>query len=397
MIEKVLKDDMCLGCGICESIYGKENIEIELKNNRFARPRIKKEIETDIFNKVCPAVNVIFDSNYSKSIWGNYAHIYLGWSLNHDIRYRASSGGVITQILLYLLKNKTVDAIIHIGASKNDPLTNEVYLSTSVEDVLHNTGSRYSPASPLINIDNVLALDKTFAFVGKPCDIRALKNYSLINPKVNEKIKYTLSFFCAGTPSYQSTLKILEKLDVKKNEVYKFSYRGNGWPGRATVEKKFGESKSMSYDESWGKILGRDVQKGCRFCLDGTGEIADIACGDAWYGDEKGFPIFIEQDGRNIIFTRTQKGDDLIQRLAKDEKLYIENFDKKVHLIKNMQPYQYDRKSTMFYKIIALKLFRKYVPNYDIKYLTLYSKNTPFKRKIRVFLGTCKRILQGKI
>ena len=57
----------------------------------------------------------------------------------------------------------------------------------------------------------------------------------------------------------------------------------------------------MSYAQSWGEILTKHVQFRCKVCPDGSGGFADVACADAWYGDERGYPSFEEE--RRILDT----------------------------------------------------------------------------------------------
>ena len=86
-------------------------------------------------------------------------------------------------------------------------------------------------------------------------------------------------------------------------------YRGDGWPGYATATQYDGKVFKMDYNTSWGQILGRDIMKMCRFCLDGIGEMADISCCDAWYLTNDNKPDFSEADGRNAVFCRSKLGD----------------------------------------------------------------------------------------
>lgn len=53
--------------------------------------------------------------------------------------------------------------------------------------------------------------------------------------------------------------------------------------------------------------------KMCRFCLDGIGEMADIACCNAWYLTEDDKSNFIEADGRNKIICRSKQGVEIVQ------------------------------------------------------------------------------------
>ena len=62
-----------------------------------------------------------------------------------------------------------------------------------------------------------------------------------------------------------------------------------------------------------------------------------------------------------------------------------------------MQPNHYIRKATMFSSIIAMKIMNKSVPKYNLIKLLKYSKNVSVKINLKIFFGTLKRILKGKI
>ena len=48
----------------------------------------------------------------------------------------------------------------------------------------------------------------------------------------------TIGIFCAGTPSSQGTLDLLEKQGIDPRTVEEIRYRGNGWPGKFSVKIK---------------------------------------------------------------------------------------------------------------------------------------------------------------
>ena len=144
-------------------------------------------------------------------------------------------------------------------------------------------------------------------------------------------------------------------------------------------------------------ILGRDVRKICRFCADGTGELADISCGDAWYLNENGKPDFTERPGRNVIFARTEKGEELLKEVIKDGKIETISFDPDIEGLCKMQPYHYTRKASLqVYKWALLFCGRKF-PNYESKKLAMFAKGFSLKQKILRFGGTVQRVLKGTI
>ena len=63
----------------------------------------------------------------------------------------------------------------------------------------------------------------------------------------------------------------------------------------------------------------------CRFCVDGVGELADVSCGDAWYLLPDGEPDCSEHEGRNFIFSRSDKGDSLVKEAFKAGYIFIDD------------------------------------------------------------------------
>lgn len=383
----------CIGCGLCEAVF-RNNAEVRINSQGFYRPYFNEKPDMNLLNKICPLNNNSQD--YSSNIWGVYESVYLGHSKDDLIREQGSSGGVITQSLIYLLDNKIVDAVIHIGASTDNPTENVIYVNSSRKEVLKNAGSRYSPSAPLTRIDEYLKLDKKYAFVGKPCDVRALRNYAKVNKHVDEKILYAFSFFCMGTPSYLGTDKLIQELGFDKNNIKDLRYRGNGWPGSATAVDDKGNSSSMSYSKSWGTITGEFLQPYCRWCADGVGEFADVSCGDAWYLDDNLKPKFDEADGRNVVFARNLKGQELLNEMIEAGVIELNDFSKDIELLKYMNYSQHHRKSTMFGKILGLKLLGRDVPYYKLSDLRAWSKETSKYKNIRSLIGTVTRGLKGK-
>lgn len=329
------------------------------------------------------------------SMWGIVKGAYFGHSNNEVIRRKASSGGILTEIACYLLKSHKVDVVVQIGADDTEPMKTKVVYAESVEEVIQHCGSRYTASSVLIDLIKMIDVSKKYAVIGKPCDIQVLKKYLNQNEKMSKSIVFLLSFFCAGTPSYQANLKLIEKLNVKQQDVAKLSYRGNGWPGKTTVITKDGVSSSIEYEESWGEILGRDLQEICRFCWDGVGEAADISCGDGWHV-RNGKPSFEERQGRNVIFARTEIGVQLLEEMSSQQIIELDKISD-LSIMKEMQPNHYMRKAIMFSRILAMRLFLKSTPNYRLRDLYPYAKLLSFKDNLKMFAGSVKRIIQKRM
>ena len=92
-----------------------------------------------------------------------------------DVRFRAASGGVLTALAAYLVESGKVSFILQVRASLDRPVPAETVMSEDGASVVRSTGSRYGPATPLASIMDALDRDEPFAFVGKPCDVGALR------------------------------------------------------------------------------------------------------------------------------------------------------------------------------------------------------------------------------
>lgn len=383
--------DYCTGCGLCiqECKAG------VLMKKGFLIPELKME-DSEFCKKICPVAG----SNASaEGNWGRYRAIYTGFAADRGIRKKASSGGVITALCMFLLKSELVDGIIHTGKDREKPWRTCTVCSTTQDEVISHAGSRYTQSMTFVNIQSLMQDGKKYAVVGKPCDIVALKNYMEIHSEIREKVYCTISFFCAGQPSEKANIRLIEAMGCSLEKCKDLQYRGNGWPGSATAIDNMGNAFRMSYADSWGGILGRDIRKACRFCMNGTGEPADISCGDAWILGTDGKPDFSERDGINVILARSEVGEHLLDAACAADAIKLCSNRNIINELPIIQRYQYERKATMVSKVLAMKLMLRKTPAYRM--ITLFNigkqSDVTLKRQFKIFAGSLKRILQHKM
>lgn len=401
VLQNIIKNDMCCGCGLCESICTKNFVKIEINNQGFYRPTIKNKISDNtetIISAVCPALVVKKPGQFrllkTDPIWGDYESVYIATSTNDTIRENSSSGGIISSALIYLLESKQIDAAIHIGRSSEDPFVNAIHLSTTTEDVLNHSNSRYAPAAPLNTILEILESGKKYAFVGKPCDVAALRQLSGINSNVANQVLFYFSFFCAGTPSIKATEKLVDSFKIEAKNVDKIDFRKDGWPGYFKVLDKNGKEYKMSYNDSWGNVLCKQLQVRCKICGDGIGELADITCGDGWSNfDKKGYPTFKNEKGKSIIFSKTLKGEKLLNSLIKENKIEVIEQLNDLRKIDLIQPGQLLKKQFLKARLFAFKIRGISYPVYDSFLYKNANRNVNILKQIKQFLGTLKRII----
>jgi coenzyme F420 hydrogenase subunit beta len=394
-VKQILEADLCLGCAACTYVVP-EKITMEISGEGYLRPQVKSALSAEDHGrvvKVCPGINVVYqprDARYHE-LWGPLVSAGVGWSTDDGLRHKASSGGAISAIAAYLIKDGNVDAILHIGVSASDPLRNEFRISRTPEEITANAGSRYAPGTPLEGLTEAVKQFSRIGLIGKPCDIVAIRKIAALDPDLSSRIAFCMSFMCAGVPSLKGTHAVLRELQVAPEDVVAFRYRGNGWPGHATATTRQGVSRSMTYEASWGRILNKHLQFRCKICVDGTGEFADLTCADAWYGTADGYPDFEEHQGRSLILSRNAAGEALIRDAVAAGFLHVEPLAEVE--IERMQPYQASRKRMLLSRIAALRLFGRSAPIYDLGLLWQLARKGGIKNNLRSFVGMTKRLL----
>jgi coenzyme F420 hydrogenase subunit beta len=395
-VEKVVKDGNCTGCGGCALLS--TNIEMKLDSSGFMRPTFLQEAVSDsdpnlvrLFRRMCPGVSVSERADPTllhHPTFGKFVSAWEGRATDDLVRKTGSSAGVLTALSTWLIESNQTALVVGSARDQVKPSRTVPVAIMSREEALLSAGSRYAPVS---NLQLLKPNAATNAFVGKPCEASAAKQLFDATKVPEESRPVLLSFFCAGTPSQNATEELVRKLGVEVEDVRTLDYRGNGWPGDFRLGLNDGTDRSMSYHESWGGHLGRDLQWRCKLCVDGTGGHADIAVGDYWHADEKGFPIFSDADGTSAVIARTQRGEALLQQAAAAGVLSLGPLD--LRKVAAIQPLQVARKNTLLGRLVGRRLGGKSVPRYR-GYSLVRLGLTDLRNSIKSTLGTYRRTVR---
>ncbi|MCU7548270.1 Coenzyme F420 hydrogenase/dehydrogenase, beta subunit C-terminal domain [Chitinophagaceae bacterium LB-8] len=395
VISEIDRSGLCLGCGLCEAVLGKENCTMQLRDDGFFHPQFKRldKKSERVINEICPSINVRNEYELKKDerIWGKIIQLYEGFSADQEVRAKSSSGGVVSALAIYLLEHKKVDAVLHVGGDADDYQQNKLRKSYDREDVIRNNSSRYAPALMFSDIFEILnQSDEIFCFIGKPCDIAALKNFLRVYPTYQDRFKLTISIVCAGMPSFNGTRKLISDFHPQV-PIKNLSYRGNGWPGYFSFSDNSGKVYSKSYNDSWGKVLNRHLCFRCKICPEGIGLLADIAIGDAWE-TKNGYPDFTEKEGNSLVITRTAIGQQVVDELINDEAIFCKSLP--VEKLRLMQPFQYRRRKYAGMRIIAAMIAKQFLFRFHNLYIYRNLEFKSPKRLMKEFLGTFKRAIK---
>jgi len=318
--------------------------------------------------EVCPSIKLAAmedphndEHSHSDPVWGVWRRIAHYHAADPSECYQGASGGVLTALAVYLLKSGQVDFILHARASGKDPLLGESCLSFNRDQVLEAAGSRYAPTAVLINIREVLERSQPFVVIGKPCDISALRNYARHDPRVNQLVRYWLTFVCGGFMPPEGTAKFLRDRAIDPDNVSRLRYRGHGFPGPVHVETLDDQQFDFSYVEFWGEDYKRwTLPHRCKICPDSIGEAADLVAADPWPGGGPD-PEHLEAPGNNVILCRSKAGENLLQQATASAALAVGS-EGSIEMLNDYQPHQVARKFTAWPRFQGLEAEGRLVP-----------------------------------
>lgn len=394
-VEDIASWRLCLGCGACAWACAEGKVRLADIIQDGIRPRVSGECGgcTECVD-VCPGIETThrrFPAGSIKGLrkgWGPVLGIWEGHAADPELRFRGSSGGAATALALYSLQRLDASGVLHSGSREDEPWLNRTFFSTTEEELLARSGSRYSPASPCEGFGLLEKAPSPGVFIGKPCDAAALRKAQALSRELKEKTALSISIFCAGTPSTLGTIELLNKFNISAGSLKYLRYRGMGWPGMWTAGLKDNGEFRLTYKEAWG-FLQRYRPLRCHLCPDGTGEFADVSCGDPWYRK-----ISKDEPGLSLVIARTPEGQRTIEAAARDGYLKIWKIDP--GLLKASQENLLMKRSAIWGRLLAMRLLGAPLPK--LRGFSLLSNwlGLSLAQKAKSLGGTARRVITRK-
>lgn len=327
-IEKIVNHQLCTGCGTCVALCPLSIIKMRKNENNMYEPFITGECnKCKTCTNVCPGKNLdikrLRNSSYrddKQKLIGPIIANYVGCSCDQKVRQKATSGGLISSLLIFALDQNIIDGVLVTKMSLKDPFEPESYIARSPEDIINACGSKYYPVPLNMNLGQILEEEGKFAVVGLPCHLHGIKKAQNEDSRLKEKIILTFGIFCSHNVNFRGTEFLIDYLNIDKEQIASFAFRTNGWPGCFKVNLKDGKEKFIPLPRYWPPIFGRFffTPYRCTLCPDGLAELADISFGDAW------LPEFADNtQGISILISRTSDGDQLVQKAIADGRIHL--------------------------------------------------------------------------
>jgi coenzyme F420 hydrogenase subunit beta len=308
LIQDVQNPGMCHHCGGCVSFCTAVNYGA-LEAGPDGRPRYKdkeKCIECGLCWSICPEISELDQEMKRRSAWsipmGRIIEATAARAKDPAIREKATDGGVVTALLTHLMEAGRIDgAIVSQPAGAfirkpclavtQDEIIGAAGFNFNTSQGVASYGDTYSTYSPSVHGLGPLARKglHRVAFVGTPCQIKALRKMQVMGIVPSDAIQYCLGLFCTGNFTFGDAERDqLETLGgFTWDQVKKVNVKEH-----LLVHLHSGERKKIRLDD-----LDFMKRHACRFCDDYTAEYADISFGG----------IGVDEGWTNIL-TRTPVG-----------------------------------------------------------------------------------------
>lgn len=313
---------LCSGCHACVNVCSQHCIAMINDKEGFLYPQIDQErcINCGICEKTCPIKNrttITKDEDKVKA--------YAAYSTNADIRLSSSSGGVFTEIAVYVLNNQGVV----FGASfDKDFCVKHIHIE-SIIDLPKLRTAKYVQSvigNAYSEVKKFLDTGRMVLFTGTPCQIGGL--YAYLGGD-HEKL-ITQDLICHGVPSPSVWHKYLEEVKqenkLERIEHINFRAKPEGWKryhvticGKNTNGEPVVLSELAGYNRFM-KIFLLDLclRPSCYNCsFKQMIRQSDIMLADFW-GIEKVMPQLRDNRGISLVLVFSVKGQRVFDEIKKN-------------------------------------------------------------------------------
>ncbi|MBU1122671.1 MAG: Coenzyme F420 hydrogenase/dehydrogenase, beta subunit C-terminal domain [Candidatus Omnitrophica bacterium] len=306
---KTKKADLCVSCGICSAVCPQGAVKLVYKLGQFlpevdARGCIKCGLCLDL----CPGYDIypldLRDKDFISFIKDNALMSYTAYAKNFKNRMNSASGGVITSLIVDLIKTAKFDCAFILDFNMFCEQEVKLEATNDLSKIRMSAKSKYIPAS----VENVIKIlkeknQKKYIIVGVPCQIFGIKKF-IRKFRLKEDNLLFLGLFCSHTNNF-NIIKYFEQTYKHDGEkLVKFDFRNkekNGWPG--DTKMIFNSSRELVVDREVRMELKKIFQLNrCLFCVDKLNRLADISVGDCYINRQR------SSFGKSSVIAMSEKG-----------------------------------------------------------------------------------------
>ncbi len=252
---------------------------------------------------------------------------FAGYSLDEDLRGQCASGGIVSALLVYLLRTgKVQGAVVSRLEASGGRLQPVTAIVTDPHDVARYSSSFYADIPVLEILGRMRVFRGALAVVGLPCHIAALRQICRRDASLRSRIRYTIGLFCGGN----TRIRLLQRVIVRgilshgSEAVKQLKVRRGHVGGVIEVAFAGGGRCSLPFrDFNLLRMLWIDSKPQCVYCPDHTAERADISVGDIFTREFKREPI-----RHSAVICRTAETESLLEEMASERVVALKRIER---------------------------------------------------------------------
>ena len=342
---------LCHSCGMCVSVCPSDALSI--KQNEYKQPIPSLNVYNCINCKRCIESCMVRNNTHkSQTVTGPYRGILIAKSTNKLYNKLGASGGVVTSLIDYGLKNKYFDSVLTVDNIKSPVVAEPVFVKEGIESL---AGSKYI-SSPLCTMYK--NTKEKLIITALPCQAKTIRKQN--------KQAFIFGLFCSQTSS-EDLINFFENKFNISSELEEVKFRKGKWPGNLSLKYKNGEEKTFPLNRS---VFGAAynsyyfANSGCLLCDDYFAEDADISFGDPW-----GKKQYVNNyNGETLVIIRSEKGQELVNAAIKDNIIEAKDYEIE-QLIKGHIKEIYNKKTALKQRLNYVRELTNAMDEYNEKTL----------------------------
>ena len=370
----VIPKDLCTRCGSCHVICPTNVVRFD--DHDFPYIQTEGCINCGLCLKVCPGIDFdmqklhqeMFHTDYqTNKMSGVFQKAYVGHSNMPGVRRDGTAGGVVTHLLIFLLKTGMVDGVIVVGNDPNDPTMPMPYIARTEDEVRAAAQSKYVAVANTKVLREIRGSHEKFAMVGVACQIHGLKKLEELNKRLAERVVLTIGLACRGTLEKEAIRDLVEVQGIRLDDLKRVSHRGGPFPGKFQAHYDDGRVRDLHHfeykDGAYNMMLRMYLPDRCHLCPDYAADFADITCSDMWLRGRDG--KYLHPHGSTLFLCRTEKGMRVIEAMVQAGDLALEEVDQSI-VEKSYEHLKRERKIIPFLRVLQRQQAGKRAPNYGV-------------------------------
>lgn len=367
--DEVIRPGLCTHCGLCVGLSSgtlrmADTINGPIPEPVTATPTLPAEAFTACPGKGLnyPALNdYVFGRQPENWLVGNFRQTFVGYSAVPAIRRQGASGGVITQVLIYLLRAGLIEGAVTVCQGQPQPWQAEAILARTEDEILASSQSVYQPVPVNTILSQVEQFNGRLAFVGLPDQVAAIRRLQQLGHPAAQKIDYILGPYTGTNMYFEAIRSYLRSNGIDNiHNITRLRYREGEWPGYLSIKTRSGrEFKAEKFYYNY--LIPFYITRSTLYSVDFTNELTDISVGDAWSPRYEAL-----RQGFSVVLARTERGENLLRDMQAQGLVELDPVDMAEAM--SMHGHMIDfKKRGAFIRMGWRKLAGKPVPDYGYR------------------------------